>query len=108
MNTTFASLDDFRGAVMILPPEDADRLRTSFVGARLDPHLDTQAADVLALRRFADGLAYTGYLWDFLSDKATVTEEEVWRRVETRPTILAMWDVHSTERVQIPDYFKFP
>jgi hypothetical protein len=54
-------------------------------------------------------LTYTGYLWDLLVDKHSVTEAKLWRSVETTASIIyVMWDLHSADRVRVPGYFKFP
>jgi hypothetical protein len=108
MTTTFESFDAFRAAVVILTPSEAHAVRARLVEARLDPEWKGEGPDQLELRPFDDGLSYTGYLWDYLADKEVVEEEEVWRRVDRMPTVLAMWDIHSTERVRIPNYFRFP
>ena len=57
---------------------------------------------------FSDGLAYEGYLWDFLAEKRVVGEAELWRLVSGIPDVYAMWDLHSAERVRIPNYFQLP
>jgi hypothetical protein len=104
----FESLAAFEAVVGVAPPEDAEHLRATFVSRRLDPRHAEQAAEALRLRQFPDGLAYTGYLWDFLADKHVVSEEEVWRDLEPVSELYAMWDLHSSERIRTPDYFKFP
>lgn len=108
MITPFESLAAFEAAITVVPPEDAEQLRATFVARRLDPQHAEQAAEALRLHQFSDGLAYTGYQWDFLVDKHVVSEDEVWHRVEPLPEVYAMWDLHSAERIRTPDYFKFP
>jgi hypothetical protein len=98
----------FEAAIAVVPREDAERIRATFVEKRLDQQYAEQAAEALRLHQFSDGLAYTGYLWDFLVDKHVVTEEEVWDGVGPAPEIYAMWDLHSAERIRTPDYFRFP
>lgn len=108
MSAPFDTLDAFRAAVVVVPAQEAEQLRADFVASRLDPQYKAQASEALALRQFRDGLAYTGYLWDFLADKEVVQETTIWHRVSARDAVFAMWDIHSTERIRIPDYFKFP
>jgi len=104
----FASFPAFSSAIEILPSGQAARIRTSFSAARLDPQHELEAADALRLREFSDGLAYTGYLWDFLADKRVVREHELWEIIDSLDYVQVMWDLHSVDRVRIPNYFRFP
>jgi hypothetical protein len=53
-------------------------------------------------------MAYTGYLWDFLRNRDPISEEEVWKRVEPVEQVYIMWDINSSDRIQIPNYWRFP
>jgi hypothetical protein len=105
----FESLAAFQAMIEVAPREDAERLRAVFVETRLDPERVSQGAEALQLRRFSDGLAYTGYLWDYLDDPHVVREGQIWnQRLDAVAEVYAMWDIHSAERIFIPDYWKFP
>lgn len=104
----FPSLDAFEAAITFVAPDDAERLRATFTHKRLDPQHAERAKEALRPQQFSDGLAYTGYLWDFLVDKHVVSEDEVWNGLEPLPEVYAMWDLHSSERFRMPDYFRFP
>jgi hypothetical protein len=107
MSTPFDSLETFAASVQQLPPGDADDVRSRFVAERVDTET-AEAKQHLRLEPRPDGLVYRGYLWDFLASSEVASEDEIWRRVESVPHLLAMWDLHSKDRVWTPDYFKFP
>jgi hypothetical protein len=107
MNSPFESLATFQEAIRVMPLDASERLRTHFIESRLDPQ-QAEQAEALRVRRFADGLGYSGYLWDFLVDKHVVSEEELWHGVGVVPEVYVMWDLHTAERVSTPDYFRFP
>jgi hypothetical protein len=107
MSTPFDSLDAFAAAVEALPPDDADVVRHRFVAERVDMG-KAKAKEHLRLEARPDGPAYRGYLWDFLAGSEVITEDQIWRRVEAVPHLLAMWDLHSKDRVWTPNHFKFP
>jgi len=108
VSTSFESIEAFEAAIRVVPSAEAEGLRARFIERRLDSQDAEQASHALRLRRFSDGLAYTGYLWDFLMDKHVVSEETLWQNLQCASDVYAMWDLHSTERIRIPDYFKFP
>lgn len=57
---------------------------------------------------FSDGLCYTGYLWDCLLKPTVISEYEASQFLQGKQRIFIMWDIHSCERILIPDYWKFP
>ena len=57
---------------------------------------------------FSDGLCYTGYLWDCFRNKVPMSEDECIRFIKRQKTIYCFWDIHSKDRILIPDYWKYP
>lgn len=57
---------------------------------------------------FSDGLCYTGYLWDCLLKPTVISEYKANQFLQGKRRIFIMWDIHSCERILIPDYWKFP
>jgi hypothetical protein len=92
-------------ATLALPAPDADAVRRRFVAARVDPALVRQMPQALEVKDFDDGPAYEGYLWDFLEGKRVVTEPEIWGAVAGAERLYAMSDLHSAERVRLPEGF---
>ena len=57
---------------------------------------------------FSDGLCYTGYLWDCLLKPTVISEYKAEQFLQEKQRIFIMWDIHSCDRILIPDYWKFP
>lgn len=57
---------------------------------------------------FSDGLCYTGYLWDCLLKPTVISEYKAEQFLQEKRRIFIMWDIHSCERILIPNYWKFP
>ena len=104
-----SSFAEFESAVACLPLETSDALRAKFVATFVDTSRPRFPELIGHRRHFVDGDFYTGYLWDFLTNFTLVTEEQVWSNVASLGTeIDVMWDLHSSERILIPDYWNFP
>lgn len=102
------SIADFSRSVTFLPEKEAALIRRRFVERRIDLELLKQHPGALELRPFPDGPSYEGYLWDYLIQRSQIDERELWKRLTLRSPVYAMWDLHSVDRVLIPDYFRFP
>lgn len=59
-------------------------------------------------KTFVDGLCYTGYLWDCYENFYVCTEVFCEQFLKDKQDIFIMWDIHSSERILIPDYWKYP
>ena len=57
---------------------------------------------------FSDGLCYTGYLWYCLLKPTVISEYKAEQFLQEKRRIFIMWDIHSCDRILIPDYWKFP
>jgi hypothetical protein len=107
MNAT-GELETFRAHVSELDDAESGRVRGAFIETFLN-QADPLFVDYIeTLRSFSDGPAYTGYLWDFLRSPTVVDERELWTRIFQVGELFVMWDVHSSELIRIPDYWKFP
>ena len=104
----FNELSQFRDRVRVLPMAQARLVRARFQEALLDTGHPNYDDRILRLRPFSDGEFCTGYMWDYLRNPRQVSEEEVLRMVAmVIGSVYAMWDVHSSDRIRIPDYWKF-
>lgn len=101
------SFEDFKASVDCLSPDLSQRVRERFIQEFID-QTDASFAESIHQHRFADGMAYTGYLWDFIKGRTLIDESELWSRVERRDWIYAMWDIHSSEHIRIAGYWRFP
>ena len=61
------------------------------------------------MRQFSDGLRYTGYLWDCMLDREPVSCHYLISQLQalTGP-FYVFWDIHSCDRIFIPNYWKYP
>jgi hypothetical protein len=103
-----AGFEAFRASVKCLDYEQSTRIRDRFISEFIDQGDPLFDESILQRHDFPDGKAYTGYLWDFIGARALVSEGELWARVTRREWIYAMWDIHSSNRILIKDYWRFP
>ena len=59
------------------------------------------------VRQFSDGECYQGYLWDCLITPKVISIEEVVKFRAGLKNVFVFWDIHSKDRILIPDYWKF-
>ena len=57
---------------------------------------------------FRDGLCYTSYLWDCLKKPKKISRNKALNLLWERKNVFIMWDIHSEERIFIPNYWKYP
>ena len=87
----------------------ADDYRNKFVETFVDCKSAYYQERIQVLQKFTDGDCYTGYLWDCLKSPIVDSEENVLKRIEsTKEPLLVMWDIHSRDRIFIPNYWKYP
>ena len=103
------SLAEFKDAVFQLPSRDAARWREAYIGRFVDRDSEFYKKHVGRLELHADGWCYEAYLWDcFRHPKATIRFEEIRRALLVKKALVfVMWDIHSCDKVLIPDYWKF-
>lgn len=51
---------------------------------------------------------YDAYLWDSLKNACVKTEKDCMNLLKSYRTFYAFWDMHSCEKIVIPNYWKFP
>jgi hypothetical protein len=107
MNAT-GELETFRAHISELDDAESGRVRRAFIETFLNQAHPLFVDSIETLRQFSDGPAYTGYLWDFLRSPTVVDERELWTRIVQVGELFVMGDVHSSELIRVPDYWKFP
>lgn len=102
------TLDEFRSLVVELPQPLADATRAQFIETFVDTSTDFYREHVAAMRLFADGYAYTAYLWDVMSERRFGDAAVALDFLSTKDgRVRVFWDLHSSERILILDYWKF-
>ena len=86
----------------------AENLRKKYVECFVDTNLDYYSERIKRKIMFSDGMCYTGYLWDCLKNKFLMSEKECLRYIENTEKIFVFWDIHSQDRIFIPNYWKYP
>ena len=93
----------------ILLGETANDIRDIFLSTFIDMECSYYQERIANMVQFSDGMCYTGYLWDCLVKKERVSYQYAVNWIEASPgTIYILWDIHSCERIRIPDYWKYP
>ena len=94
--------------MLILDSEKSGILRQQYIQTFVNSASHYYIENIERKTRFSDGLCYTGYLWDCLINPKIITEDKADRRLLDKRHIFIMWDIHSRDRVFIPDSWKYP
>lgn len=94
--------------MIVLNALKSDELRYKYIQSFVDSTSNYYIENIERKTRFCDGLCYVGYLWDCLIDPKVITESEATQILEGKMGIFIMWDIHSCERILIPNYWKYP
>ncbi|MGN0487189.1 MAG: hypothetical protein ACI4GB_08135 [Acutalibacteraceae bacterium] len=92
----------------ILIEKPAEKIRKRFIHHFVNTELEYYSAQINELHSFKDGLCYTGYLWDCFKNCAVKSEEYCMKYIQNKDEFYVMWDIHSCERILIPNYWKYP
>ena len=94
--------------MIVLDSTKSDVLRCGYVKSFINTESSYYINNIKHKTMFSDGLCYTGYLWDCLLKPCIISEHDADRLLEKKQNIFIMWDIHSCDRIFIPDYWKFP
>lgn len=92
----------------VLITDEATQIREKYIRAFVETTSSYYRNYIKKCMLFSDGLCYTGYLWDCLKNKMPIPEDQCIRCIEIRNTIYCFWDIHSKDRILIPNYWKYP
>ena len=88
---------------------ESDFLREIFIESFVDTSSKYYQPYILDLHSFSDGLCYTGFLWDCMTNFQVVSQNFILDFLERRTTdIYVLWDIHSRDRIFIENYWKYP
>lgn len=94
--------------MLVLDVEKSNMLREKYISAFINTKSPSYIERIKTLTQFSDGLCYVGYLWDCLKKPVVVSKAELVRRLKNKKNIYIMWDLHSADRIFIPNYWKHP
>ncbi len=92
----------------ILDSTKSDMLRCKYINSFIDTSSSYYKKYIEQKTQFSDGLCYTGYLWDCLLKPTVISEYKADQILQGKRNIFIMWDIHSCEKILIPNYWKFP
>ena len=92
----------------ILDAVKSDKLRSKYIQNFVDTTKKYYIELIENKTEFSDGLCYIGYLWDCLKDPKVISEAEASRILQGKKDLYIMWDIHSCERIHMPNYWKYP
>lgn len=87
---------------------ESTKLRELFIQTFVNTASDYYINRINKLIEFSDGICYTGYLWDCLKNPCVVSEDAINDILKNKKNIFVMWDIHSSDRILIPNYWKYP
>ena len=94
--------------ITILDSTKSDTLRCEYIKNFINTSSLYYKENIERKILFSDGLCYTGYLWDCLLKPTVISECKANQFLQGKRRMCIMWDIHSCERILIPNYWKFP
>ena len=94
--------------MVLLDNQKSDDLRCKYVRSFVNTAKKQYKENIQQKKMYCDGLCYTGYLWDYLLSPRVISQKEAEQCAREKKNFYIMWDIHSSERILIPDYWKYP
>lgn len=92
----------------ILEDTKAKHVREKYISCFINTSLEYYLKYIEKHDVCSEGICYIGYLWDCLRNKFVMSEKECLRYIENVEKIYVFWDMHSQDRIFIPNYWKYP
>lgn len=89
----------------VLGQSKSDILRSEYISAFVNCDSPHYRKYIEQKRMFTDGMCYVGYLWDCLLNMDVISEYRAKMMLTEKRDVFIMWDIHSCERILIPDYW---
>src|SRR4051812_34312301 len=100
---------NFKHRIKTIEGNKAEQIRSRYIQRFVNTKSDKYQEQIAKKKQFSDGMYYEGYLWDSLESFAQVTEEQLYKKLEQmNREVYVLWDLHSAQRILVPDYWKFP
>lgn len=104
---TVDDFDNWRLSVTVFDIEEGGRARDAFIDSFVDRAHPRFGERIATPQKFNDGDYYTGYLWDYMYSRTFVDVDTARRRLAGTDPVIAFWDLHSSERIRTPNYWRF-
>ncbi len=92
----------------ILTGVKANKYRENYINAFVNKNSEIYLNHICVLNKYIDGYCYDAYLWDSLKNPCVKTEKDCMKLLKSYENLYAFWDIHSCEKIVIPNYWKFP
>jgi hypothetical protein len=102
------TLAGFRSEVEVITGERASNIRQAYISKFIDVSRPGYQKHIAIMREYRDGAYYSGYLWEYLRRWERIAEKDLYDAMAPATDVYAFWDLHSSDRILIPDYWKFP
>jgi hypothetical protein len=99
--------DEFTSEVEIISKMDAKHFRSEYINKFINTDSEHYKKYIEVVKQFSDRECYQGYLWDCLINPKSISIEEVVKFRAVLKKVIVFWDIHSQDRIFIPDYWKF-
>lgn len=104
---TSEKFETWKNSVEVLRGTAAEEIRQQFITAFIDTQHPRYTERIATLRDFNDGPYYTGYLWDYTISRQFANVDVALKVLASKSLVYAFWDLHSSERIRIADYWRF-
>lgn len=94
--------------MIVLDSKESNAIRQKYIKTFVNTMSTYYIDKISKVRKFSDGFCYVGYLWDCLINPIVVPESECISFVKQKINFYIMWDIHSAERILVPNYWKYP
>lgn len=94
--------------MVVLDEQKSDELRRKYIQTFVDYTSKFYIENIQRTKKCVDGWCYNGYLWDCMVNPRVVSENEADQAIKDKKDIYIMWDIHSCEKIFIPNYWKYP
>lgn len=93
----------------IMTGETAARIREAYIRRFVDTTAAYYITNIQHRTPCSDGMCYSGYLWDCFRKPRPMSREACLAYLSgASDTCYVFWDIHSKDRILIPDYWKYP
>ncbi len=101
------TLSELQAVIEYLPKDSEHSLRSKYIEAFVDTSCEWYKDRIATTREFSDGVCYTGYLWECLINPTYISLFDVVSYRDRLGEVLVFWDIHSSQRIFVKDYWKF-
>lgn len=101
--------DEFSQSLTIILGTKSDEIRASYIEHFVDTTSDYYQKNIAITTSQNGEKYYFGYLWDCLKVSGLISEQQLYEKLrDMQQGLFFLWDLHSSKKILIKDYWKFP